>query len=276
GADLWLTNVVRFVTAFSILLVPSTAMGATLPLLVAALARARAGFGFALGHAYGWNTLGAVAGVASAEVWLIGAFGIAGSAWAAGLLSVAAATIALARPTRLAESQSSPAPATAWPATAPASRSDGPLSHVRAWPLLASAFLSGATLLALEVVWFRFLTMYVLSTTLAASLMLAVVLASIGVGGLLSSAWLKWTDRATQYLVVIGCAAGCAVVASYAGFRILTEGAQVAAWHRVLWFACALTLPTSVLSGMLFTLLGAALQRDGTAPTRTAGWLTLV
>ena len=275
GADLWLTNVVRFVTAFSILLVPSTAMGATLPLLVAALARARAGFGFALGHAYGWNTLGAVAGVASAEVWLIGAFGIAGSAWAAGLLSVAAATIALARPTRLAESQSSPAPATAWPATAPASRSDGPLSHVRAWPLLASAFLSGATLLALEVVWFRFLTMFVLSTTLAASLMLAVVLASIALGGLSASFWLRKNPQAELHVPAVAFAAGVAVAASYAGFQALTEGTQIAAWHRTLWLASVLTLPASLLSGVLFTLVGAALQRAVIVETRAAGWLAL-
>jgi hypothetical protein len=66
--DPWTANIVRFVTAFGILLVPATAMGATLPLLVGALARWRADFGSALGRAYGWNTLGAVAGVVVAEV----------------------------------------------------------------------------------------------------------------------------------------------------------------------------------------------------------------
>src|ERR1700687_29736 len=93
--NLWLINVVRFVTAFTILLVPSTVMGATLPLLITALARWRGSFGAALGHAYGWNTLGAVAGVVGAEVWFIGTFGVAGSAWFAALLSLGAATLAL-------------------------------------------------------------------------------------------------------------------------------------------------------------------------------------
>jgi len=37
------------------------------------------------------------------------------------------------------------------------------------WPLLACAFLSGAALLALEVIWFRFLLMFVLATTLVAN-----------------------------------------------------------------------------------------------------------
>ena len=41
AGSLWLTNVIRFITAFAVLLVPSTAMGATLPLLVAALAGRR-------------------------------------------------------------------------------------------------------------------------------------------------------------------------------------------------------------------------------------------
>ncbi len=137
------------------------------------------------------------------------------------------------------------------------------------------SFLSGGTLLALEVVWFRFLTMYVLSTTLAASLMLAVVLAAIGLGGLTASAWLKRYPHAATHLPVVAFAAGCASAASYAAFQVLTEGTQIAAWYRTLWLACALTLPASLLSGVFFTLLGDALQRELVVETRTAGWLTL-
>ena len=51
--SLWVINVVRYGAAFTVLLVPSTAMGATLPLLVAALARRQTGFGSALGRLYG-------------------------------------------------------------------------------------------------------------------------------------------------------------------------------------------------------------------------------
>jgi hypothetical protein len=46
--------------AFAVLLVPSTLMGATLSLLVAAHSQVRRGFGSALGRINGWNTLGAV------------------------------------------------------------------------------------------------------------------------------------------------------------------------------------------------------------------------
>ena len=273
AASLWVTNVVRFMAAFAVLLVPATAMGTTLPLLVAALARYRAGFGSALGRIYGWNTLGAVAGVLATEIWLVGMFGVAGSAWCAAILGVAAAVMALWLDADLAKNFISIATT---PKVSLSGGRAGPQTAGRNSLLLVSSFLSGFALLALEVVWFRFLTMFVLSTTLAASLMLAVVLASIGLGGLIASAWLKWSAHASRSLVAVGCAAGFAVVASYAGFRVLTEGAQIAAWYSVLWLACALTLPTSTLSGMLFTLLGDALQRDGVGAARAAGWLTLV
>lgn len=268
------TNLVRFLTAFGVLLVPSSAMGATLPLLVAGLAPWRAGFGQALGQVYGWNTLGAVVGVTGAEVWLIGAFGVAGSAWGAAVLSLGAAACAWWL-SRDGEGMADPPRAQTTKQDARTSQSDGSDGQVRGRILLVCSFLSGGALLALEVVWFRFLTLYVLSTTLAASLMLAAVLAAIGLGGLSASAWLKRQPHASQYLPVVAFAAGIAVVASYAAFQALTEGTQIAVWHRILWLASALTLPTSWLSGAFFTLLGDALQREVGIETRTAGWLTL-
>jgi len=146
--------------------------------------------------------------------------------------------------------------------------------------LLACAFLSGLTLLALEVVWFRFLTLYVLSTTLAASLMLAVVLAGIAVGGLIGSVWASLRRRTPQSreagaLAFVAFASGSAVIASYGGFQSLTSGTQVGDWQKVLWFACVLTAPTSLLSGMLFTQLGDAIRAAVDVDTRAAAWLTV-
>ena len=45
-------------------------------------------------------------------------------------------------------------------------------------------------------------------------------------------------------------------------------------WRTVLWFACVLTLPASIVSGLLFTLLGDAIH-DGADAAASAGWLTL-
>ena len=53
----WLLNPIRLLFAFALLLIPSTAMGLTLPLLTRALATNERDFGRILGRLYGWNTL---------------------------------------------------------------------------------------------------------------------------------------------------------------------------------------------------------------------------
>src|SRR5262245_20288928 len=58
-----LVDGIRGFAAFAVLMLPTTALGATLPVLVAALCRQDPRFGYVLGRLYGWNTLGAVAGV---------------------------------------------------------------------------------------------------------------------------------------------------------------------------------------------------------------------
>lgn len=251
----------RFLLAFAILLVPATAMGATLPVLVSALCARGTRFAVALGQLYGWNTLGAVTGVILSEVVLVSAVGVAGSAWVAALLNLCAAALALSAGQVLAS---------AAPIVATDDRRTGPAAS-----LYLAAALSGALLLALEVVWFRFLSMYVLVTTLATSLMLAVVLSGIGLGGLVSSAWLRRRPDVGDLLPAVACAAGLATFGSYALFGQVTSGTQVGVWTVVLWFATALTLPVSCLSGALFTLIGEALPRRGGDAAAAAGRLTL-
>src|SRR5213075_3028262 len=73
-------NPLRLLVAFLLLLVPSTGMGLTLPLLTQALTRDEKSFGRVLGALYGWNTLGAMAGVVAGEIFLIGKFGVRGTA----------------------------------------------------------------------------------------------------------------------------------------------------------------------------------------------------
>jgi spermidine synthase len=261
----WLLDTVRLATAFAVLIIPATAMGATLPVLVGALCRWRPGFGRVLGRLYGWNTLGAVTGVACAELILIGRFGVMGSAWIAGSLDLAATAAALRLSRNAGESR----------LVAEAFAPEPPGIRTGAWRLLSCAFLSGACLLALEVVWFRFLSMFVITSTLAVSLMLAVVLAAIGLGGLAGSYWLKRRPSSVEYLPAVALGAACVLVGSYASFQTLAPGPWAVEWYRILWFACALTFPTSLLSGMIYTLLGEALKRNFSAAVRAAGWLTL-
>jgi predicted membrane-bound spermidine synthase len=261
----WLVNLTRLTMAFAALMVPTTAMGATLPVLVGAVSRSQHAFAHALGRLYGWNTLGAVVGVVGTEVVLIARFGVTGSACIAGLLDLGVAAYAL-RLSRRADD------------TGNLDQSPGieqPSRPFAVWRLSMSTALAGAALMALEVVWFRFLMMFVIPTTLVVSLMLAVVLASIAIGGLATSIWAKRREDALAYLPVVAVVASSMVVASYTTFRFLTQGAQLTEWYWTIWLTSALTLPTALLSGVLFTLLGAAFKREIAMPARAAGWLAL-
>ena len=78
-------NLLRLALAFALLLVPATAMGATLPLLTQALSARDPHFGRVLGRLYGWNTLGGVCGALAGEAWgLIERLGLRGSGLVAG------------------------------------------------------------------------------------------------------------------------------------------------------------------------------------------------
>src|SRR6202047_3930279 len=96
----------RVFISFVILLIPTTAMGLTLPVVLEDSVLANEPFGRAVGLLYGFNTIGAVVGALAGEFFMIKALGWWGTILAAGLLNCLAAGIALflsrsdARPTR--------------------------------------------------------------------------------------------------------------------------------------------------------------------------------
>jgi len=269
-------NTIRLAGAFMLLVVPTTAMGATLPVLVAACSRSREEFGPVLGRLYAWNTFGAFTGVLLAEFVLIDYFGVIGSAWVAALLNAGAAAAAWVLASRRAfVTGPSTTPAASDPrglaAGGATTRADSSIGF-----LLSGAFVTGGVLMALEVVWFRFLSLFVVASTLSVALMLAVVLAAIAIGGLLAASWLHARpDRARRGVPVVALSAAGAVVTSYAVFAVATSPPWAAEWPRILWFACVLALPTAVASGMLFAFIGAAIRRASATGAAAASSLTV-
>src|SRR6516225_5118791 len=85
----------RFVVSFLILLLPTTAMGLTLPVIIEDPLLRGTEFGRAIGFLYGSNTLGEMVGAVVGEAYLIGAFGLYGTSLAAGATLCIAAAIAL-------------------------------------------------------------------------------------------------------------------------------------------------------------------------------------
>ncbi len=272
-----LVNLLRLALAFVLLLVPTTAMGATLPLLVAALCRqGSSSFGTALGWMYGTNTLGAVAGVLLVETVLVERLGIRGTSIAAACtnLMAAGAAFLLARRFEVSRKRRPKAAGTVTRVRAPAGTVTGGLTR-QVLPLLVTAFLAGAALLALEVIWFRFLLLFVTNNTLALSIMLATVLAGIAVGGLVASWRLRSGLDAGRVLPWAALLVAMCTMLTYAGFQVGLDEAAPFRWTAMLWMSLRLILPVALGSGFLFTLQGQALRVHARGDAHAAGLLTL-
>ena len=264
-------NIVRLVVAFLVLLIPSTAMGITLPLLTHALtSRTVAGktrFGPALGQLYGWNTAGAVAGVAVTEFALVGLLGIRGTAISAGLLNVAVAAVAFGLDRR-------------WPNTstpAPAESADAAIARTGRTDWLLAAFGTGFALLALEVIWFRLLLLAAMGYSSTFAVMMGTVLAGIALGGLAGGALLRRWPEAHLYTGPAAWLAGALTVGSYAVFLLRMTALSdhlVEAVPEILGLSALLMLPVALVSGALFTLAGAGLRASTASDTGAAGTLT--
>ncbi|HEY3162557.1 MAG TPA: fused MFS/spermidine synthase [Vicinamibacterales bacterium] len=305
----WALNPLRLLVAFVLLLIPSTAMGVTLPLLTKALLRDTArlsrhspkdegGFGRVLGALYGWNTLGAMAGVVAGEMFLVGRYGVRGTALAAGALNLLAAAAAgvLSAGSAMRWSQShrgtrptdggSASPESLAPRDPPHVRRPGPATRPEpphrgpgTWAWLVAAFGAGFSLLALEVIWFRFLLLFVKGHSNAFPVMLGVVLAGIALGGLAASLWMRLAGETHRFAAVVAFVAAVATVASYAAFPSVIAPfglSSITLPEAILRVSLPLMLPVSLVSGIFFPLAGAALRSGLASEIETAGVLTLV
>src|SRR5207237_1182256 len=135
----------RVLFSFVILLIPTTAMGLTLPVVLEDRHLASAHFGRAIGILYGFNTIGAVVGALIGELFLVKSFGLFGTSLVAGRLNCVAAIVALLIATgdgKLAASPTEERP--------PRLRLG--FDYQFPWRLLIVSFGAGCILLVLEVV----------------------------------------------------------------------------------------------------------------------------
>ncbi len=259
-------NGVRALVALTLLAVPTTAMGLTLPVLVRAAERRDRRFASTLGLLYGWNTTGAVAGCLLSELALIGWAGIRGSGLLAAGLNASAAALALALHWLGPPQEAAPAEAAV----------DSPRRIP--WASLGAAFLAGTLMLALEVVWFRLLLLTIVGTSRAFAVMLATVLAGIALGGLLAARLGRLGFEPRLAAPLAGFAAGAATAFGYALYPEALARWGAAATGSITamaGLAAALMLPSCLLSGLLFPLLGEEVRAAGRDGAQATGLLTL-
>jgi spermidine synthase len=262
-----LLNVLRFLLSFLILLIPTTAMGLTLPVLLEDRLLKRYEFSRTIGIFYGSNTLGAVAGALSGEMFLFQMYGLFGTALAAAAMGWVAAAVA-------------------WTCSGAKSeaidrREDRfslrlSLGKRPPWKLLFVSMGTGAILLGLEVIWFRFMRLYVASTSSAFCIMLAVVLAGIGLGGIIYGAFPRRFTPPRRLLPVLLLLAAIATLLSYLFFPIPVlppnkNAFDIEFWQQIEQLSLALMFPVALLSGILLPAITACVQSEISGRMNSAG-----
>lgn len=181
----------RFLLSCLMLLVPTTLMGATLPLLSAALTRSahsNSGSVTSVTRLYTRNLVGAIGGSLVAGFILLPILGVRATIYAASIINIAIGIVAILvdRP-RQAGSEAGPSPAARLESpgveTATSLAAGTNLDARSFW--LFCAFVSGFVTISTQVAWTRILSMIIGSSTYAFSIVVALFLLGLSGGAFL-------------------------------------------------------------------------------------------
>ncbi|HET6823215.1 MAG TPA: fused MFS/spermidine synthase, partial [Anaerolineales bacterium] len=168
--------VLVFLISFVILLIPTTLMGMTLPLLTQSFVDRVEVSGRVIGLLYGINTLGAAIGTVLAGYVLIGFYGLDGTAYIAVLLNGLVGLFAFA----LSRWQFAPE------AVSEAAQAATPVNRIWGYrTILLASFLVGFIGLGFEILWIRILLIVNKNTAYAFPSILFVFLLGLALGGYL-------------------------------------------------------------------------------------------
>ena len=206
-------TLVRLAMAFALLVVPTALMGATLPLVVKSSGFADHRLGQHVGLLYGSNTAGAIAGTLAAGLLFIPGYGIRNTFFVAAALNLIVGLGAVGLSTSTIGGRQSQPPVAAF-ARAPS------IVDRRLTVVLIVFALSGVVSLALEVVWFRVLTLFLRPTVYGFALMLATILAGIALGSYIVTPFL---DRPRRWIATLALLEGAVALASALSFWPLAE-----------------------------------------------------
>ena len=253
-------TVIRFVVAFLVLIVPTSLMGATLPLVIKSAVAREDRIGGRIGLLYAINTTGAIVGALFAGFYLISEVGVELSFRLAAISNIAIGVVALVAAYAMPAQPARPAAAV----VAEAGRGT-PITAGQRQIVLWTFFVSGVMSLGLEIIWFRMLVVFLRPTAYAFTIMLACVLAGIALGSALAAPILRRRGRWLPVLAVIQAVIAVAAVLS---FNALTRS-QVAIDVATPWFAAiglntylaplvasslVAMLPTTLLLGLAFPI----------------------
>ncbi len=232
--------VIKFTLTFLSIVVPTTAMGATLPTVIHFLSgRSKASIGSQVSLLYGINTLGALVGTLVTGYYFIETIGLRNSAFLAAAVNIVIGIVVFllsliiekgtgnpstnSGQNRKQETASNAAdaensdPSSALGFTLSPSKGPQSSSHYSPFHIILALLtfsLSGAISMAYEVAWIRMLTPTTGTYVYAFATILAIILFGIGLGSILSRIFI---DRVPGRLTLFGaieCVIGLAAIGS--------------------------------------------------------------
>jgi spermidine synthase len=282
-------TMLRFLLSFVVVLIPTTLMGATLPVLSKFAGREFARIGGNIGTLYSINTFGAVLGSFLTGFVLLEAIGVSNSVWlaAAGGIAIGAAAVAVGRKQQEPEPRLEEAPTPADSPRSPASNASGasrPAPTVRrtaeaqpehgqhdigrytATVLLAAYAVSGAAALGYEVLYTKVLVFSLGLTAHAFSIMLTTFLVGLAAGSIIASRLVDRSRRPIEALAIIEVLIGATVFASifllreldlaHSYLAIAESGGSLLRARGADFLECAVVmLPPTLLMGAAFPLV---------------------
>jgi len=188
GLSFFTFSLLQFLLLFLILLIPTTLMGATLPVLSRFFVRSLEVLGGQVGRLYALNTFGAVLGASAAGFHLIPTLGVRTTLLLAAIANIGIGALAVVFDRHLYQLGGATVGGQVEALTAPALDANLPVpapetpSAIAVWLTVAGLGISGAASMMYEVAWTRALALVIGSSTYAFSTMLVTFLTGLAVG----------------------------------------------------------------------------------------------
>lgn len=267
-SSFFILSLLRFALTFIVLLIPTTLMGGTLPVLSRFLVNKKDSLGLNIGALYSVNTLGAVLGCFITGFLLIEALGVRGATYLAVAINIGVGAVSILLAMRSGDE------------TLAADRGqqvreipedvieDAQKARRIVFAVLLSYAISGFIALSYQVAWSRALVFtfdIMKNTTYSFTAMLTVFLVGLAIGGAIMSAFVDRTkDHLRLYAMIqllLGLSGAFSLFVIYyfglsiAPFEVKDAAGQINWWMGVLNVfaktAAAIFLPT-FLMGMAF------------------------
>ena len=259
-------TVARLCIGVVVLIVPTALMGATLPFVLKASIFQRGSLAAQVGVLYGSNAAGAIVGTVVSGLALIPQLGLQRTFWVAAACNLGVALAALALNSRV--QQVGTVEAEARTSEAPDADDTMPLSASTLRTILWVFALSGAISMAMEVVWFRVITMIVRPTVYSFAMMLATLLAGIAVGSYAIAPLLARRVSWLGVLALLEVLLSVLLVSSFRPLQWLPQATESLGWMSAIMPAYLI----HPLAASLLTILPAAIVMGVAFPIGLRLW----